>query len=234
MPITDHIMPICRPMLITGHSRAGTAYMSALARYYGMDMRHEALGKSGVSSWMMAPPAWRVPFHRGWANRGRLWYRFDRVIEVVREPLAHIASVAFAENHGSKDRRTGLYWRAQWTPIDMNANTVRQAVQSIVGWHEMIRVWLTGAVIMHMERARFDMAKMLGRDPVDGPGIVNARKHRPVTWKDVRECCDRPTWDALMEYCHDVGYETTARLSDVAASERKPADGCDNRRREPG
>lgn len=211
-------VPIRRRLLITGHPRAGTGYMAALAKVMGLDVAHEYMGEDGISSCWMAPPVWRVCFHRGWGHRGRLWYEFDRVVEVVREPLAHLASVAFTENAGGdtpeqrEDRRTSLWWRAAWVPLDLQetADPIAQAVQSIVGWHAMIRQWLPDAKTIRLEEARYRLPEVVG-GPVQperlDPGVVNARPHADLTWQGVRERCADPLWRALMEYCDELGYQ---------------------------
>jgi hypothetical protein len=196
-------------ILITGHPRSGTGYMAALAQACGLDIQHEAIGADGISSWMMAPPVWRVPFHRTFQHRGRNWYRFNKVIEVVRDPLATIASVATTENVGSDEQNTSLWWRAMWTPIDLarKAEPITQAVVSIVEWHRMIKVWLPDVVTVKLENARKTFPRIIGRPMRGGdPGVVNGRKHAVLRWDQVRSACDDELWGRLQEYKSEVGY----------------------------
>ncbi len=201
-------VPIRRRVLVTGHPRAGTGYAAAVCKAAGLDVGHESMGTDGVSSWMMAPPVWRVPFHREWSHRGRNWYTFDQVIEIVREPLAHIASVAFTESDQGPDQKTSLWWRAAWVPLEVMelADPVAQAVQSIVGWHEAVRAWLPGAAVVKLEDATTHIPSLLGVKPGHDPGIVNAREHKSLTWGEVRERCTSPLWDSLMDYTANLGY----------------------------
>jgi rhodanese-related sulfurtransferase len=48
---------VFRPLLIAGHPRTGTGYAAALCRQLGVDVGHEKLGASGISSWMFAVDA---------------------------------------------------------------------------------------------------------------------------------------------------------------------------------
>lgn len=201
-------VPVRRRVLITGHPRAGTGYAAAVCKAAGLDVGHESMGTDGVSSWMMAPPVWRVPFHREWSHRGRNWYAFDRVIEIVREPMAHIASVAFTESDQGPDQKTSLWWRAAWVPLEVMelSDPIAQAVQSIVGWHEAVRAWLPDAEVVKLENAAVRIPEIFKSKPIADPGIVNAREHPRVTAATVRARCTPPLWDALQKYADEIGY----------------------------
>jgi hypothetical protein len=197
------------PLLLTGHPRAGTGYAAAVCQNMGMDVGHESIGKDGTSSWMMGPPVWRVCFHRLLQHRGRNWYQFGKVIEIVREPLAHIASVAFTENTGGDDQRTSLWWRAMWCPInmDLDANPIQQAVQSIVYWHENMKVWHPQAQTVRIEDAIVMLPAILLRQPAPpDPGIINAREHPALTWNQVEDACGPNLWGTLGRYRKELGY----------------------------
>lgn len=184
--------------------------MAALCRALGLDVGHEQMGADGVSSWMMGPPVWRVPFHREWNHRGRLWYQFDRVIEVVRDPLPHIASVAFTESSGGADQATSLWWRAAWVPLEISevSDPIVQAVQSIVGWHAMMAEWFPRRALVRLDMAEDDVPTLLDRCYSSRiPGVVNPRDHAPVSWATLRSRCSGPLWAALMLYCDELGYE---------------------------
>ena len=202
-------VPIRRRLLITGHPRAGTGYCAAVARACGLDVGHEVMGADGVSSWLMGPPVWRVPFHRNWGHRGRLWYAFEQAVVVVRDPLPHIASVAFTESGPSPDTQTSLWWRAAWVPLEIGemADPVAQAVQSIVGWRECLREWLPAARVVRMEEARWRIPEVVGvASPVADPGVINARAHDRLEWGDVRERCSPQLWRMLEAYRRECGY----------------------------
>lgn len=201
-------VPCHKRLLITGHPRSGTGYMAALAQACGWDIGHEKMGLDGVSSWMMGPPVWRVPFHREWAHKGRLWYEFDRVVVITRNPVDLIASVAFTESSGTDDRVTSLWWRAAWVPLslDSDADPVAQAAQSVVGWYAMLRQWWSGAVWMRMEDARERLPVLLGASAATDPGIVNARPHAALTFADIERNCSPWLVRALIESAKEWGY----------------------------
>jgi hypothetical protein len=68
--------------LITGTGRCGTLYAARYLQAKGLDIRHEKMGKDGTVNWWLAC-SWElapVPI-------------FDKVLHIVREPLATISSL---------------------------------------------------------------------------------------------------------------------------------------------
>jgi len=76
-------------ILITGCPRSGTKYIACLLEELGLDVRHEAMGRDGISSWCLAVPAAAVPW--GPASAGR---SFDIVLHQVRNPIDVIPSMS--------------------------------------------------------------------------------------------------------------------------------------------
>jgi hypothetical protein len=75
-------------ILFTGCGRSGTKYISVLMRAMGLDIRHEAMGQDGISSWYMAVDSKEVPIGPTASE-----YDFEHVIQVVRHPLLAIKSI---------------------------------------------------------------------------------------------------------------------------------------------
>lgn len=73
--------------LVTGYPRSGTMFLATLLTKCGVDMPHEGIGKDGTVSWFQA------------GERGRVFaknpdpYQFDKVIQVVRNPVHVLRSV---------------------------------------------------------------------------------------------------------------------------------------------
>src|SRR5688572_17821987 len=78
-----------RDILVTGCPRSGTKYMALLLQAYGLDVGHEEMGARGISSFSLAVTSEDGPW-----GPTRERYRFARVVHLVREPLATIASFA--------------------------------------------------------------------------------------------------------------------------------------------
>ena len=206
--------PSTKPLLITGHPRGGTGYMAALCRACDWDIGHEVMGRDGISSWMMAPPVWHVPapYHARERHRGRNWYRFERSIIVVREPLAHAASVAYVECTGTPWRTVSQWWRSVWCPIPYKldatpfAPRLASAVRSIVDWHAWMEQWLPGAEVIRLEDARARLPELLARPVAREVGVVNARKHPPVTWPEIVAACEPDLIEQFRHYGERLGY----------------------------
>lgn len=82
-------------LLITGCARSGTTYISEVLKLGGLDIRHEQVGKDGISSWFMCIEADHVP----WKSRpSAAGFRFDHIFHQVRHPLKVISSV-FGTEH---------------------------------------------------------------------------------------------------------------------------------------
>ena len=175
-----------KPYLVTGHPRSGTAYVAKLLQAGGLDIRHEQNdGKDGICSWMFAADTYWVPFFHG-GGKGRKYFAFDKTLQVVRDPLALAASVAFTENSNAMS----LAYRAIFTPLSFGRDTVRVAVESIIGWHDFIAETLQPAATIRVEHAADDLLTC-----VEGwrksaknempPKNINARPHQPITWGEI-------------------------------------------------
>lgn len=80
-------------VVITGCGRSGTLYMSKYFQAMGLDVRHEAHGEDGISSWYLSSPG------RGQITKNYYGGRMRRieVIHLVRDPLAVMASMRRCE-----------------------------------------------------------------------------------------------------------------------------------------
>ena len=204
-----------KQFLITGHPRSGTSYMAALAEACGLDIRHEQNdGADGICSWMFAVDTVSVPFFHG-GLRGRKFYSFEKVIAVVREPLAMAASVAFTEN---KDPLS-LYFRCDHTDVAPHDDPIRQAVQSILDWYEIISrqapdVWI------RVEDANRQFPEWLGvLVPEEVPPPTNVREHASLSWEQIRVASGEVLAARYATFAQEFGYEAE---HEGAESWRKP------------
>ena len=76
--------------LCIGHPRCGTTSISYYLTQMGYNVRHENMGKNGVSSWMLAIEDESYP----WGNvKDKFRYYFKNVIHVVRNPFDAIPAI---------------------------------------------------------------------------------------------------------------------------------------------
>lgn len=189
-------------LLITGHPRSGTGYMAALCQACGYDVGHERMGADGISSWLMAPPAHRVCYHAQIGRRGRLALGpYHRAIHVLRNDVpACVASIAYTE-------QASLVWRARWVPIDLSANPITQAVQSLLGWTRLIEAELPNAEPVRLSEAAERVPAMLGVSPPVQLPPCNTRPHSPLTWADLRQAVPRGDYHALCRHADRYGLD---------------------------
>jgi hypothetical protein len=75
------------PLLVTGCGRSGTKYISFALRRMGLDVRHEEMGRDGISSWTMAVSSEQRPFGPPSSAAS-----FQQVFHQTRDPLFVINS----------------------------------------------------------------------------------------------------------------------------------------------
>lgn len=186
-------------ILITGHQRSGTGYMAALCQAMGLDVGHEHPGKDGISSFQYAVDTERVIFHSADLHRGRMCYQFDEMIHVVRHPLHVIASTAFTDMNGA------IEWQAEYIPVTAT-DRVRQAVQTWLGWNELIEKQTD--IRVRVEDAENELPKILDVSVVQDPPTpgVNGREHQPLTWSAVAKVCKGDELKRLWTMAERYGY----------------------------
>lgn len=147
-----------RTFLITGFARSGTRYMSQLFKSFGFDIRHERMGRDGISSWIFGGRNTDVKYYLpvvSTINRtpkpDPKFYEFDEVFVVVREPIKTISS--FLNLLILKK----LFWNTdfieRYFELDWVDGYMSIATQCTIGWYEMLREYETDAVFMKTENA---------------------------------------------------------------------------------
>lgn len=196
---------IRKRFLVTGHPRSGTAYMSALMRACGLDVGHERMRGDGISAWQFAVDCDSVSHHR--RPRGRRRYRFDSLIQVVRDPIQTLRSVLYTEDCS----RRSLAFRSRFVSIPTDSPS-DAAATSIVGWNRLISEQ-DPALVVRVEEAPGELARFLGVPvPAELPRVdVNSRPHPPLTWRQFKRRSARSSYEALVQHAREYGY----RCSDV-------------------
>ena len=113
------MMPLNRRLLVSGCGRSGTKYIAFVLQRMGLDVRHERLGRDGISSWTMA-----VTTEERFYGPPSSAASFKQVFHQTREPLSVINScLSFTDRSwdficenipcpraASPDIRAATYW----------------------------------------------------------------------------------------------------------------------------
>lgn len=99
-----------KKVLVIGSPKSGTTYMAWLLRELGLRVEHERMGEDGTvnAAWLVAKIENDPLFKE---EKGRQHFMFDRVIHLVRHPLATIASLR------AMPPWPFLRWQYIWTGI---------------------------------------------------------------------------------------------------------------------
>lgn len=166
-------------ILITGHPRSGTAYMSALFSANGIDVGHEKMGRDGISTWMacVAEPIEGYPVECPDVSN----VAFDKVIYVLRDPIQAISSIAFTE--GATDD-----FRAQY--VTCYGSFLERAVLSYVGW-----IRLAKARFPEMQVVALEKSELLPNINISFEDIrINSREHPFINEHDLYRMVSSDVW----------------------------------------
>ena len=109
-------------ILVLGHPRGGTGFMSSLLTGCGLDIGHETMGADGISDWR------RAPFPNS---------EFKHVIHVIRHPLKTIESMWLTTSIESRD----YMWEhimSKYGFYPMRDCLCRTCISYLM-WHKMIK-----------------------------------------------------------------------------------------------
>lgn len=166
--------------LITGCGRSGTKYMARVLRAAGLDVGHETLGADGVVSsiWAVEDEYYPAYHHQGPRPE------FDVVLHQVREPLATIGSLTTALPGSWK-------WNARHVPIVVEEHSVLDmAIMYWYWWNHLCQMVSDYRYrIENLEQEWYTLQQLIGfTGELDRsiPKTVNSRRHRIVTWDDVK------------------------------------------------
>ena len=114
-------------ILVMGHPRSGTGYMSVLFNAFGLDVQHEnQMGNDGISSWLFGGcylPLWG-PDPRN--------YEFVNRIHLVRDPIKVLSSSLHVIPEGVQQ------YMAIEAGVDPELKPSRRVVETYLKWHERI------------------------------------------------------------------------------------------------
>jgi len=154
--------------LILGHPRSGTGYMARLFTAFGYTVGHEKVERHGVSSWMFAVHADRVPYTFDGKTRGDIEPR--HVFHVVRNPMDVIASMSHTVH---EDRAWEFI--ACYALVCRNAPWHIRAAQSVVAWNRLIQGHFPRPKVVHVENAPAAVHNFLARNGYQPPSLSSVR-----------------------------------------------------------
>lgn len=175
-----------KQLLVIGTGRCGTKYVSRLLQSAGLDVGHEKLGEDGIAAWRWAMPHVRKS------------HAFFRLVHVVREPLACIASLQTIQGGSWR-------WIIKHSPVQPSMSGTKRAMWHWWHWNLLCQAQASATV-------RLEDLPLLAEDvfgvsvAADTPTNINARRHGPVTWDDLRRESATLT-DAIRALARQYGYE---------------------------
>jgi hypothetical protein len=192
-----------RPLLITGCARSGTGYISKLMTRCGLDIGHEAWGKDGCSSWVMAVDDENPPWGESSHN-----VQFDHVFHQVRHPLKVISSVYSTEPETS------------WNYISKHIPEIKREDSHLVKCAKYWYYWNLKAQekaeftyrVEDIDNALKKMGQLLHND-LDNSAIslvsdkTNTRPHsREFSWKDLEKELPKDLLKNIQNLASSYGY----------------------------
>jgi hypothetical protein len=150
---------IKRKILVVGHPRTGTGYMSALLTSAGLDVGHERIGKDGISCWLFATENdnYASGISGDIKGKTRKDFQFDYIIHSVKNPYTCMSSIVNVEN----EAKASLAYRKKHVYINDNGTRLEKAVQSFLGWHKLIEDKIKADCIIQVENAPEQLKQFL-------------------------------------------------------------------------
>ena len=139
----DHIDKInVAKLLVLGHPRGGTKYLSHLLGCMSLDVKHEDMGKDGICSWMFAVDAESPYFTKNYSKyaKRRNYSHFELMVHSVRNPKDSIPSIMIENEFAPASYQYRREFIKKIFKIDLDdyVNKVEKACLSFVYWHKII------------------------------------------------------------------------------------------------
>jgi GR25 family glycosyltransferase involved in LPS biosynthesis len=132
---------LLRDILIVGHPRCGSGYMSQLLQAIGLDVGHESMGERGISSWMFAVYDENNPWAKNKYAVSRLYTDFDYLIHYIRDPRTAIPYIIVENKYApnSFDFRRKHIQQIFNEDISLHKTEVEKAIASFIRWNQIIQ-----------------------------------------------------------------------------------------------
>lgn len=188
--------------LITGHPRCGTGYMAKLMQKYGFDIKHEEMGKDGISSWIFT-----VKENQIWVDKtlNKKDYNFENLVMVVRNPFKAIPSIVYTE---TLDPRS-IQLRAKYIKENGKMNAIEFAINSYIKWNNLI-LDQSPDYIVKLEQANQQLSIFLDKTPLPEQELpdknTNTRKHPDITIKQIENLAGKELTNKLINMGYQYDY----------------------------
>lgn len=204
-----------KKILVTGHPRSGTGYMSVLLQKYGLDVGHEVMGRDGISSWTFANlNATKIP---RWTKDDAVPSDYDFIhrIHVLRNPVDCVSSIRYTEDINCK---SFLYRMAYVTKAGFDVfklNRIEHTVASYCVWNNLIRNTKPNLTLV-LESAELPLHNYLIKTNLieqHAPLItfkekVNARNHPKLSLNDINDALENKRlikmWKNYLKWYNDI------------------------------
>jgi len=228
--VEEHISHILyRPLLIVGHPRCGSGYMSRLLMALGLDVGHERMGKHGISSWMFAVFD-QNPYSLDKYSASRNLNHFEFCIHHVRDPKMAVPSIMRENRYSELSFEFRSKHIKQHFGVDLQkySSEIERAVLSYIYWNKIISKCKVDLIIRVEDADRYladwlVKQKIITHRPpkIDFPkkNIKSGKPYKGVVYKKPQ--ISEKEWNAisqelLMELnaqCQQYGYGDFENIS---------------------
>ena len=177
-----------------GHPRTGTGYTAKLLQSWGLDVKHEKMGKVGTVDWSLAAgkSLWQDADLKGW--------NWQHIVYCVRDPKQSIPSIVYTENIGEASEK----FRKEMG-VRGGSNPIVSAINSLYKWDQLISE-LEPNLIFRIEDESEDLFKYL-----ENAGIE-------VKWDETilgkkQNTREHPSWDEMIAEFGDIPGRAKIKLN---------------------
>ena len=209
-----------KDFLCIGHSRCGTTSISYYLKQMGYDVRHENMGKDGVSSWMLAVIDDNYP----WGNvKDKFRYYFKNIIHDLRNPFNAIPSIIL-ENKYAPDNKSYKFKKKHIKKIlginlpDVNFNKIsltleiELALKSYIYWNKICEM-SNPQTICKIEDIS-PIQKFNYNNEIIDEAIKNSNKKfqgkrypKPIITNDMYKNINKDLIQELKDFCKKYNYD---------------------------
>lgn len=206
---------------VIGHGKSGTRYLARYLQACGLDVRHEKWGADGCSAWELATLSLPGGPHRLHLRRHPLDPSRLRILHVVRDPLATLASWQLCRPQSSQFMARCLYgplWQQRYRcDLSSPRARLRTSMRHWIDWQQLceriadlrIQVETCGTATTH--RRILGLLSLPGDTP--RPRLSsrintwrNRDGYRSLTVDDLRDADDTLT-DQVLAVAARYGYD---------------------------
>lgn len=185
-----------------GHPRTGTGYTAKLLQSWGLDVKHEKMGKDGTVDWSLAAGK------SLWQDVDIKDFDWKHIVYCVRDPKEAIPSIVYTEDIQSRS----IDFRKE-NGVVVKENPIVTAINSIARWEHLISL-LEPEIIYRIEdegQELFEHLKSMGVGVEWSDSVLgqkqNTRAHK--SWEEmIAQFGEIPAKSKIRinQYCRKYGY----------------------------